>query len=76
MAYQFPHDVDERVKALMATGEYLTEDDVLRDAIEALKLHRDDLAAIQAGIDDLEAGRVRPIREVDSQIRERHGFHK
>jgi Arc/MetJ-type ribon-helix-helix transcriptional regulator len=76
MTYQFPPDVDERVKALMATGEYSTEDDVLRDAIEALEVRRDDLAAIQAGIDDLEAGRVRPIREVDAEIRERHGFHK
>ena len=33
-----------------------------------------DLAAIQRGIDDLEAGRVLPLQEADDQLREQLGF--
>ena len=33
-----------------------------------------DFAAIQAGVADMNAGRVRPIREVDAEIRSRLGF--
>ena len=33
-----------------------------------------DLAAIQAGIDDMEAGRVTPVAEADALMRERLGF--
>jgi len=32
------------------------------------------LAAIQAGIDDLEAGRVRPFEDVDADLRRQFGF--
>ena len=35
---------------------------------------QNDLAAIQAGIEDMEAGRVTPIAEADVLMRERLGF--
>ena len=74
MANQIPADIDERVSALLATGRYESRDDVLRAAIRALELHRDEVTAIQEGIDDMEAGRVMPLREFDRDFRERNNI--
>ena len=37
MAYQFPPDLEQRVKEQMASGVYNSEDEVLRDALRALE---------------------------------------
>lgn len=74
MAYQFPPDLQQLIHAGMAFGNYATEDDVLRDALHALIQRNEELAAIQAGVADMNAGRFRPIREVDAEIRSRLGF--
>lgn len=36
MPYQFPPDLDQRVKARMISGGFPSEDDVLREAMDAL----------------------------------------
>ena len=36
MSYQLPLDLDERVRARMSVGPYQTEDEVLREAMDAL----------------------------------------
>jgi Arc/MetJ-type ribon-helix-helix transcriptional regulator len=36
MSYQFPPDLEERVKARMSDGRYGSEDDLLRQAMDAL----------------------------------------
>ena len=59
------------IKQRMKTGQYASEDEVLREALRALKLRDDEVAAIQEGIDDMEAGRVKPLREFDREFRER-----
>jgi predicted transcriptional regulator len=74
MSYQFPPDVQQLLSTGMALGDYATEDDVLRDALHALIQRNEDLDAIQAGVADMNAGRVRPLREVDAEIRSRLGF--
>ena len=74
MAYAFPPPLDEFVKRQMAAGDYASEDELLLDALKALAQHNEDLAAIGAGIDDLEAGRVRPLEAVADEIRHKHGF--
>ncbi len=74
MAYQFPPDVQQLIRAGMAFGNYATEDDVLREALHALIQRNEDFHAIKAGIADMNAGRMRPIREVDAEIRSRLGF--
>jgi putative addiction module CopG family antidote len=74
MAYQLPADIDERISALLETGRYESRDDVLRAAIHALERHRNEVAAIQEGIDDMEAGRVMPLREFDRDFRERNNI--
>jgi len=65
MPYEFPQDIQERVEAHLAAGRYGSEDDVLRDAMAALEERSADLAAIEAGIRDEQAGRVKPLGEVD-----------
>lgn len=52
---------------------YLTDADLYQRAMEALR-RQEDHDAIQAGIDDMEAGRVVPLEEVDQQIRKELGF--
>ena len=74
MAYQFPRDIDERVKSQLAAGQYQTEDDVLREALDALRRQDDELQATREGIADMEAGRYRTLDEVDAEIRHKHGF--
>jgi Arc/MetJ-type ribon-helix-helix transcriptional regulator len=64
-----PTDVQERVNALLGTGRYLSEEEVLRAAIAALEDRNADLAAITAGIDDMEQGRVRPFAQFDADFR-------
>ncbi len=74
MHYQFPPDVDRLIRDRMAAGGYESEDDVLRDALAALGERVDDLAAIQAGIADMEAGSTKPLADVDVEIRSALGF--
>ena len=52
---------------------FLTDAEVHRRAMEALQ-RQEDHDAIQAGIDDMEAGRTMPLEEADREIREELGF--
>ncbi len=74
MSYTLPPDVHDQVKQHVASGHYASEDDVLRAALRALAFHNEEIAAIRAGVDDMEAGRLRPFDDVDSDIRRRFGF--
>jgi Arc/MetJ-type ribon-helix-helix transcriptional regulator len=44
MAYHFPPDVERLVKDRMASGIYASEDEMLRDALEALEQLEQDRA--------------------------------
>ena len=56
MPYQLSPDVEELVKDRMASGNYQSEEDVLRDALEALRLEDEELRAIEEALDDVEDG--------------------
>ena len=71
MPYPFPPDVGQRIHTQLERGCFQTEDDVLRAAITALERENSDLAAIQDGIADIEAGRFRPFTQIDADPR--HG---
>jgi Arc/MetJ-type ribon-helix-helix transcriptional regulator len=62
MAYSFPPDIAQRMQAQMMTGQFLTEDDVLREAIDALERRQQSLRTLQAMVreadEDISAGRV------------------
>jgi predicted transcriptional regulator len=51
----------------------LADAELHRRALRALQ-ETEDRAAIQSGIDDMEAGRVVPFEEVDRRIREKLGL--
>ena len=74
MSYFVSPEIERRIHEQMALGQYSSPEDLLLDALAALAERRDDIAAIQAGIDDMEAGRMRPLEEVDAEIRAKHGF--
>lgn len=61
MSYQLPADLEQLVSEQIRLGPYRSADEVLRDALRALADRNQDLAAIQAGIDDMEAGHVKLV---------------
>ena len=75
MAHQFPNDVQDQLRQCMATGQYASEDDVLRDALRALELQHEDVAAVKQAIDDMEAGdRGKPFDEFVEEFRRKHNI--
>jgi Arc/MetJ-type ribon-helix-helix transcriptional regulator len=77
MGYQFPPDVEKLLREQMATGEYRSEDDLLRDALKALDQQRQTVfeedplvvEGVRRGLADMEAGRSRPFDEFDTEFR-------
>jgi Arc/MetJ-type ribon-helix-helix transcriptional regulator len=58
MANQLPADVDARVQAQLAKGEFPSADDVLREALDALERRQQSLELVREAEDDVAAGRV------------------
>jgi len=56
MPYQFPPDIESLVQQQLATGQFATPDDVLRAALEQLRLEEKEIKAIQESIDRLDEG--------------------
>ena len=77
MAYQFPPDIEQRIKAQLETGQFQSEDDVLREAIATLEKRQFGLNELQAMVAeadaDIAAGRVGPFdaEETKRAVRER-----
>jgi predicted transcriptional regulator len=63
MTYQLPPEIDERVQAQLALGIYATPAEVLNEALDALEQRNEDIASIQRGIEDEQAGRVKTLEE-------------
>lgn len=72
MALGLPTDVQDRVNALLGTGRYSSEAELLREAVAALEEKNLDLSAIQKGINDMENGRYQPFSDFDGKFRERN----
>jgi len=69
MAYQLPPDLEQLIHDEMRWGGYASEEELLREAFDALRARNEDWAAIEQGIADMEAGRVRPFAEAAEAIR-------
>ncbi len=70
MTYTFPPDLQKLVEAQLASGRYVGEDDVLRDAMRALSDEHDDLDAVRAAISQWRAGDAGvPVDEAFALIR-------
>ena len=72
MSLIIPADVQERVNALLGTGRYASEEEILRAAVAALEEQNADLAAIQSGTNDMENGRYRAFADFDAEFRKRN----
>ena len=78
MAYEFPSDIRERVKARLQDGVYRSEDDVIREAMDALdQVEQDKLARWnernQLAVQQSEQGLSKPLDDerVLGRLRER-----
>ncbi len=72
MPYSFPADLQNLIKQQMATGQYNSEDELLRQALLALENDNSDLIAIQEAVADFEAGdRGMPLDDAFSTMDER-----
>ena len=74
MAYPFPPMLDQLVREELATGAYRSEDDVLVEAMQALRDRDEAIAGIREGLSDLDAGRVRSLGDVDAELRTKHAI--
>jgi antitoxin ParD1/3/4 len=72
MSYAFPPPLDRLVHEVLASGAYRSEDDLLLEAVQVLRERDEAVAGIQEGLADLDAGRTRPLREVDEELRKKH----
>ena len=77
VAYHFPPDIEQRVRAQMESGRFETADDVLREAIDTLEKRQRGLRELRDMIrqadDDIAAGRVGPFNaeETKNAVRKR-----
>jgi predicted transcriptional regulator len=76
MSLQMPADIEASVRAFVASGNYSNEEEVLRKALAVLNRYEQDVAAIQEGVDDMEAGRYRPWEDVKAELDAKYGFGK
>jgi len=74
MSHVFSPDLDRLIKSHMAAGAYVTEEELLRDALAALAERQAVVADIRQGIDDLQAGRGRPLSEIDAEFRKKYNI--
>jgi len=65
MSYAFPPDITERIQAQISKGQFETEDEVIREAIDALEKRQQGLGQLQEMIrvadEDIADGRVAPF---------------
>ncbi len=77
MQYEFPSDIQQRVRAQIESGQFRTEDDVLREAIDTLEKRQRGLQELRNMVreadEDIAAGRVGPFnaKETKAAVRKR-----
>ena len=74
MSYVLSPAVQDVVQEFISTGSYSSADEVMLDALSALRARQEDHAALAASIAQMEAGLARPFDEVAEEIRLKHGF--
>ncbi len=77
MSHELPPDLEERIKAQIETGQFETEEDVLREALGTLEKRQRGLQELRQMVreadDDIAAGRVGPFdaEETKRAVRQR-----
>jgi Arc/MetJ-type ribon-helix-helix transcriptional regulator len=73
MPVELAPDVWDEIQRQISMEGYSSADEVVRDALAALR-REEDLRAIQAGIDDMKAGRVTSLEDFDREFRQQNGM--
>ena len=74
MAIEIPSDLRRFVEQELQAGHYDSEQEVVSHALRMLQRERKaTVAGIQAGLADVEAGRVQPLGEAFSDLRREFG---
>ena len=68
--------IDELVAERLATGRYLSREDVLVSALRQLADHEQLLADLEASAEDEAAGRLRDAEDVFAEIAEKYNLPK
>jgi len=76
VSYPFPPELDRLIREELATGAYASEEDLLLEAMRALREREEVMAGIQEGLADLDAGRVRSLASVDAELRTKHAIRR
>lgn len=71
MTLQVTPEITATIQGFLAGGRYKDETEVLRRALAELKRSEDDLAEIEAGMEDEAAGRMDSARDVIQRARAR-----
>jgi predicted transcriptional regulator len=78
MTTQFPTDAEVfqqfLAEQVATTGRSKSPEELVRLWRERQREQADSLKALEEGIADMEAGRVRPFHEVNDEIRRKHGW--
>jgi putative addiction module CopG family antidote len=74
MSADLSPDTWNEIQRQVAAGIFATPDDVVREALAALRSREEEVVAIQDAIDEMEAGLGRPFRDFDREFRERNGL--
>lgn len=79
MGYSLSPDLQQRVQALIASGQYDNEEQVLSYALDSLEAWSDDEGdwpAIKEALDGIEAGTNKPrsVQEAFDEVRRRRGL--
>jgi putative addiction module CopG family antidote len=74
MSVDLSQDVWNKIQRQIAIGRYSSPEEVLRDALAALRFREEEVRAIQEGIDEMEGGRANPFEEFDRELRMRNGI--
>ena len=73
MIYRFPPDLEDEINERMASGQHASQDELLRDALRALRLQDSDVTAVKEAIADMEAGdRGIPFDQFVEEFRKQH----
>lgn len=75
MTFPFPADLLEFVRDRMASGKYASEEELLRDAFQALAEEEEDVTAVREAVAQWQAGDPGvPLDEAVETVRRKHGI--
>lgn len=67
-------ETERLVRSELACGQFPTRDALIREGVRLVSERREFEQAVSEGLADADAGRTRPLRDVDADLRRKHGI--